>query len=127
MTKVLLVEDNESLQNLYSRVFQQSQIDFAIANDGMAIVDRAKVENPEIIIMDVMMPNRNGIEALGDLKQDKSTKDIPVVMLSANEDESLMLESMQLGAKRYLIKSMLEPENVIEIIQEVLKDSAEDN
>ncbi|MEK9196548.1 MAG: response regulator [Patescibacteria group bacterium] len=127
MTKVLLVEDDTSLQNLYSRVLQKSQIDFAIANDGVAIVDRANIEKPDIIIMDVMMPGRNGMEALVDLKKDESTKSIPVVMLSAHEDENLMLESMQIGAKRYLIKSMLEPENVIEIILEVLKESTDQN
>src|SRR3990167_2707294 len=120
--KVLLVDDDIYMQRLYQRTFQQAHYDMSIANDGVALVDRAKVEMPDVIIMDVMMPRRNGMEALGDLMGDEVAKNIPVIMLSANEDDQLMLEALQLGAKRYLVKSMIEPEQMIQIATEVIAE-----
>ena len=80
-TKVLLlVEDDPTLQRLYSRVFDEADFEVVVASDGVAIVEKASVESPDVILMDVMMPNRNGMEALGDLKDNEETKDIPEIM-----------------------------------------------
>lgn len=70
-----------------------------------------------------MMPNRNGMEALGDLKDNEETKDIPVIMLSAHEDDQLLMQAMQMGAKRYLVKSRLDPDQVVSITREVLGEN----
>lgn len=123
-TKVLLlVEDDPTLQRLYSRVFDEADFEVVVASDGVAIVEKASVESPDVILMDVMMPNRNGMEALGDLKDNEETKDIPVIMLSAHEDDQLLMQAMQMGAKRYLVKSRLDPDQVVSITREVLGEN----
>ncbi len=123
-TKILLlVEDDPTLQRLYSRVFDEADFDVVVASDGVAIVEKANTESPDVILMDVMMPNRNGIEALGDLKGNEETKDIPIIMLSAHEDDQLLMQAMQMGAKRYLVKSRLDPDEVVTITREVLGEN----
>ncbi len=123
-TKILLVEDDPALQRLYVKILTQASYEYRLANNGVAIVEKALSEAPDLIIMDVMMPERNGMKALADLKNNDTTKNIPVIMLSAYQDDELLFQAMQLGAKRYLVKSMLEPSQVLDIVKETLLESA---
>jgi twitching motility two-component system response regulator PilH len=118
--KLLLVEDNEFVQRMYDRVFKVAQFDVTTAVDGAAAIQLAKATLPDIIIMDVMMPKLNGLEALKVIKADSTTKNIPVIMLSAHDDESLMMQALSLGANRYLLKSSLEPDMIVNIINGIL-------
>jgi CheY-like chemotaxis protein len=70
--------------------------------------------------MDVMMPNFNGLKALEELKSKPETQNIPVIMLSANDDDAIVQKALGLGAARYLFKDKLEPSQVIQIIKEVM-------
>lgn len=119
-TNLLLVEDNEYVQRMFGRLFKEAEFNVITANDGSEALQLAESKKPDIIIMDVMMPNMNGLEALKALKENAETAAIPVVMLSANDDESLMMQALQLGAKRYLLKGMLETDAIIALIREVL-------
>lgn len=123
-TKILLVEDDPALQRLYVKILTQASYEYRLANNGVAIVEKALSEAPDLIIMDVMMPERNGMKALADLKNNDTTKNIPVIMLSAYQDDELLFQAMQLGAKRYLVKSLLEPRQVLDIVKETLLESA---
>ena len=67
-------------------------------------------------MMDVMMPNVNGMQALESIKANKATKDIQVIMLLANDDPILLMKAMQLGANRFLGKSTMEPAQVLSIV-----------
>ncbi len=119
-TKVLLVEDDPAIQRLYDNLFRLEGYGVALLPDGNNVVDTAKHEKPDIILMDVMMPGRNGLDALKDLKAERHTKYIPVIMLSAYEEDDLLFQAMQAGANRYLVKSRLEPPEVVAIIKEVI-------
>lgn len=119
-TKLLLVEDNEFVQRMYGRAFKAANFDVTTATDGIMAVQMAQTTLPDIIIMDVMMPNMNGLDALKLIKNDDLTKNIPIIMLSAHDDESLMMQALNLGANRYLLKSSLEPEMIINIINGIL-------
>jgi len=122
--KVLIVDDNPSIQNMYSRMMQLSDIAAVVIGDGSLVLETALREKPDIILMDIMMPKMNGIEALRILKADEQAKAIPVIMLSAYEEDKLLLEAINTGAVRYLVKSNVEPKQVIEIIREVLANSS---
>lgn len=117
-TKVLIVEDNPFIQRMYGRAFQEAGLMVITANDGSTVVDTTIREQPNVILMDVMMPHKNGIEALKDLKSNDQTKHIPVIMISAYEEPTLMQQALQLGAKRYILKSAVEPSALLKYIQE---------
>jgi CheY-like chemotaxis protein len=122
--KILLVEDSPVIQRMYGRVLEESGFTVTKADDGKQAVELAVAQIPDIIMMDVMMPNMNGIEALEVLKSNEATKAIPVVMVSANEDDIIMQKAIQLGASRYLIKGINEPAEIIDLLNTVLAESA---
>ena len=115
-----MVEDDELIQRMYVRVFTKAGFEVKTANDGEQGILAASEFMPDLIIMDVMMPNLNGIQALEAIKGNDSTKAIPVIMLSADDDGTLMMKAMQLGANRFLVKSAFEPNQVVGIVKSVL-------
>jgi CheY-like chemotaxis protein len=121
--KVLLVEDNPFIQRMYGRAFQEAGLTVLTASDGTTVVDLTLQEHPDIILMDVMMPNHNGLETLKDLKANEQTRNVPVIMISAYEEPSLMQESLQLGANRYLLKSAVEPSTLLAHMHEDVKNA----
>lgn len=122
LIKVLIVEDNPFMMRMYGRYFQSAGFAVVTANDGIEAVQTATEQRPQIILMDVMMPKQNGLDALKALKADAQTKDIPVVMLSAYEEDDLMQAALQAGANRYLLKGSLEPDAVVAIISEIVAE-----
>ena len=119
-TNLLLVEDNPIIQRMYSRNFELANFQVTTASDGTMGVSTALSLHPDIIVMDVMMPNMNGLEALKLLKENEQTKAIPVIMLSANEDDNLFKQALDLGASRYLLKSSLDPNSIVDMINETI-------
>jgi len=123
--KLLLVEDDPTVQRMYVHSFSEAGFEVMTADDGQLGVAAAVSQLPDIIIMDVMMPNMNGIDALKLLKENDQTKNIPVIMLSAFEDEALLKQALDLGVARYLIKSNLEPSIIVDLTNETLERARE--
>lgn len=119
--KVLMVEDDVMVRRMYERAFAIEGMDFVTASDGTIVLESILLNRPDIIILDIMMPNFNGLETLRELKENKRTRNVPVIILSAHDDQRLIDQALQLGAKRYLIKNVVEPAQVIEIIHDILK------
>lgn len=117
--KVLLVDDDPSIQRLYTKAFTAREHEVTVGQDGVEGVQLAAAEQPQIIMLDVMMPNGNGIDALKQLKASDATKQIPVIMLSANDDPTLMQSSLETGASRYVVKGNMEPLDIVQMAEEV--------
>ena len=115
-----MVEDDPMIQNMYDKALTFAGFDVSISPDGTIVLEAARVSPPDLILMDVMMPNFNGLEALKEIKDGIGTSSIPVIMLSAYDDQNLIDQALALGAERYLIKSQYEPQEVIDIIKEIL-------
>ena len=118
--KILFVEDSETMQRLYTRVMQAADFTVVLVDDGIKALDAAIAEQPDLILMDVMMPQMNGLDALDLLKSDPQTKTIPVIMMSAHEDDALLMRAMNAGASRYVIKSNIEITDLIALINETI-------
>ncbi len=82
MAKILIIEDDSMMSRMYQNSFSIEGFVTEIAKDGEEGIVKAKDIKPSLILLDVMMPKMNGLEALDLLKADSSTKDIPVVMLT---------------------------------------------
>jgi CheY-like chemotaxis protein len=121
--KVLVIDDNPMIQRLYGRSLEAAGVTAVIGSDGSQAVTLATSELPDVILLDVMMPEMNGIEALKQLKTADETKHIPVIMLSANDDALVMQNALQNGAARYLVKSNIEPVDVIAMVEETARNA----
>jgi len=101
---VLVCEDITIMRDLLSKNLAKSGIRIVPAGDGLEAVSKAKKFKPDIILMDIMMPRLNGIEACKRIKQDEETKHIPIVMCTAKSSRKDILDAMRAGAADYIVK-----------------------
>jgi len=103
--KVLVVDDNPVMVEIVKMALE-SDYDVVSANDGLEGINLAKTEKPDVIIMDVMMPNVSGIELLRMLVADDETKDIPVIVFTAShfDPSTEMLFKVEKNVKSFLRK-----------------------
>lgn len=120
MAKLLLVEDEDFIRDLYKRQFEKSGfiIDaIATGNDGL----NAALKNIyDLIILDIMLPDLNGIEILKQLKQNETVRNIPVVLLTNLGQDDVIKEGFKFGAVGYLIKAAYTPEQVVKEVTSIL-------
>jgi DNA-binding response OmpR family regulator len=100
-----LAEDDKFISLAYKDGLARQGFEVIHAPDGAEAVKLAKSEKPDIILLDLIMPEKNGFEALEELKADNETKDIPVIILSNLGQETDIKKGRELGAVDYLIKS----------------------
>ena len=120
-TKVLIIEDEEMLVNMYISKFEKEGYQAEKASNGKIGLDQAKKINPDIILLDIMMPEMDGFMVLKKLKSDTSTKDIPIIMLTNLGQEEDIEKGTKLGATDYLVKANLTPAQVVDKVKEILK------
>jgi CheY-like chemotaxis protein len=101
MAKILLVEDNELNRDMLSRRLARKGHEVSIAVDGREGVAKARDERPEIILMDISLPELDGWEATRQLRADVSTASIPVIALTAHAMESDRVRSLEVGCDDY--------------------------
>lgn len=118
--RLLLVEDDPSLQRMYDLAFTKSGFSVTTSPDGTIVAETASVNPPDIIVLDFMMPNYDGLLALKELKSNIRTRGIPVIMLSANNDQKVIDEALQLGANQYLVKGNQEIHEIVAILKQTL-------
>jgi CheY-like chemotaxis protein len=104
MPKVLLVEDDESLRILYSRSLRLKKYDVETAVNGADALVKVGIYMPDVIVLDIMMPELSGIEVLKVLKSDPEYKKIPILMLTTASEISTIKECLEEGATGYIIK-----------------------
>ena len=120
MIKVLIAEDDKFLLMAYAAKMKKDGFDAVIASDGEEAIAKAKSESPDIILLDLVMPKKDGFDALADLKKDPQTKGIPVVILSNLGQDDDIKKGKELGAVDYLVKSDISIKDVVAKVNEVL-------
>lgn len=119
--KVLIIEDDEMLVNMYAAKFEADGFIVEKALNGRKGIEIAKEVNPDIILLDIMMPEVDGFTVLKELKSETSDiKDKPIVMLTNLGQDEDIEKGTQLGACDYLVKANLTPSQVVTKIKEVL-------
>jgi len=116
LVEILLVEDNPRDVQLTLRAFEKARITnpLHVVRDGVEALDfifatgpyahRAEIERPQIILLDLNLPRKNGLEVLRKIKADKRTRKIPVVVITASSRDRDIAECRRLGAENYIIK-----------------------
>ena len=120
MAKLLLVEDDNNLREIYAARLEAEGYEIATAADGESALATAVKERPDLIILDVMMPKISGFDVLDILRSTPETKDAKIVMMTALSQESDRARGEQLGANKYLVKSQVTLEDVVETVKELL-------
>lgn len=120
MNTILLVEDDPSLIDIYSITFSHENFKIEVARNGEECVQKTKNIMPDLILLDIMMPEMNGLQALEILKSDSTTKNIPVIVLSNIAESTYETRALELGAQQYLIKSQYLPMDIVNIVKTAL-------
>jgi len=122
MTKILLIEDDALLIRMYQKKLELDGYTVVIATDGQSGLELIKQEKPDLVLLDVMLPKLNGFEVLGQVKQDETIKNTPIILLTnLGNSEADIQKGLELGAVAYLIKSKIVPANVVAKVKEILK------
>lgn len=125
MTKVLIIDDDGTMRSLYERVFTLEGFTVELADSGKTGMEKVQTTNPDIVLLDMMMPVINGLEVLEKIKADPATSHIPVIVMSNYSELSISTRAIQLGADQYLIKSDTDPSNAVEIVRKTLGQAQE--
>lgn len=116
--KILLVEDDESLSELYCELLKQAGFKIDCAGDGEAGYAKALKGGYDVILLDIMLPKKDGISILEDLKKNKPKKENgPIVMLTNLSQEKIIKESIAAGAFCCLMKSSLTPKEILNLVK----------
>ena len=102
--KILVVDDEKELCTCLEGVFTSRDFQVIVANDGRDAVSKAKEKNPDIILMDVMMPGMNGLDACRVIKDDPVYNSIPIIMLTAMDSMEDYAQGLECGADLYITK-----------------------
>ena len=123
MKKILFIEDESALQKTFGEILRQEGYEMISALDGETGLRLAKSENPDLILLDLILPKMPGFDVLKKLKEDNETKDIPVIVLTNLEDIKDVDRAIELGATTYLVKAQYSLEEIVEKIKNALGES----
>jgi CheY-like chemotaxis protein len=118
--KIMLVDDDNAIRQLY--VFELSTRNFEVveAKDGKEALTKVRQEKPDLILLDMVMPEMDGLGFLTELKQDLDLKNVPVIMLTNFGQENLIQQAYNLGVTDYLLKYKVTQEEMAGKIEQIL-------
>ena len=121
MYKILVVEDEKILSEMYEDKFSQSGFLAVVANSAEEGLELLKKEKPDLILLDILLPQENGIQFLDKMKDIPELSKIPVIVFSNYDDPETKKKAFDLGARDYLIKTNFTPTEIVEKIKDFLK------
>ena len=119
MARILIVDDSPSQLLGMRRIVEKLGHEAVTAEDGAAGVEAAKTSLPDLILMDVVMPNLNGFQATRAISKEPTTAQIPVVLVTTKDQETDKVWGMRQGAKAYITKPFTELQ-LVEVINSLL-------
>lgn len=117
---VLIVEDNDFIRNMYQLKLSKSGIETVEANDGAMALSKIAEVKPDLVLLDLMMPNMGGLEVLEQLRQQKMVPNLPVLILTNIMDQLTIDKCKVLGACDYIVKTDLTPKEVVDKIKQYI-------
>ena len=120
MFKILLVEDDEIFAEMYKRQFIAAGIAVDVAQNGKAGLSLLTMNRYDLALLDILLPDIDGLEVFRQMKAQDATKDIPVVFLTNLSQEESIDKAFKLGAKGYLVKASYSPDQVVNEIKNFL-------
>ena len=120
MARILLVEDDHLLSSILASQLKSAKMDVECVYDGDAAVTRAIEQHFDAILLDILLPQKDGFEVLATLKLMDATKRIPIIVISNLSDPKTVERMMQGGAVSYLVKAQVTPEAILQEVKKIL-------
>jgi len=117
--KILLIEDDVFVSDIYTRELKKGGYDVSVASDGLEGVEMAKAEKYDLILLDIMMPKKTGIDVLKEIRAPNfPNKETPVYLLTNLGQGSIIKQAIEIGAQGYLLKARVLPSQVLQALND---------
>ena len=120
--KILIVEDEDVLLDVYKMKFLQTNYQIITAMDGLAGLELARKESPDLILLDLILPKMDGYQVINELKKDKKTKKIKIYILSNLVQNKEIEKGFQEGVDGFLIKANLTPTQLLNKVNQIFAE-----
>ncbi len=118
--KILIVEDEVSLSDAYDTLLKQAKYDVMVAHDGKDALEKAASFKPHLILLDLRMPEMDGVEFLKQYDLVSDHPDVKVIVFSNYDMQDEIDEAYRLGADRYILKAWASPREILNLVGDVL-------
>lgn len=112
--RVMLIEDDETLSDLMKAQFRVHGGELIHLASGQGALEKIREAKPEVILLDILLPNQNGFEILKAMRNDPELKDIKVIVVSNLDSEEDLAQAKQLGVEEYLVKSTIVTSEIVD-------------
>ena len=119
--KIMLVEDDQMIIDMYKYRLEEENYEVVVLAVGQGVVEKAQKEKPAVILLDVVLPDVDGFSILHSLKDNKTTKKIPVLLLTNLGQESDKERGIALGAVDYFVKAQHTPADILAKVKSIIK------
>ncbi|MCP4186464.1 MAG: response regulator [Gammaproteobacteria bacterium] len=121
MLHILIIDDSPTEIHVFKSILEKHEIQVSVATNGEEGIEKAIAIKPDLILMDVVMPGKNGFQATRDLSRNPQTSAIPVIIITTKDQETDKIWGMRQGAKDYIVKPASE-QDLINRIHQVLEE-----
>ena len=122
MSRILIIEDDPYVRALYQKLFDLQKYEVLIAKNGTEGLELAQTQRPNIILLDILMPQIDGLAVLKTLKSDPLTKNIPVLMLTNIGSQEVIRKATELGADAFMVKADFSPDQILSQVNTYMKE-----
>lgn len=119
MAKILLIDDDQNLVDIFRTALEKAGYTVVTAHDGKTGLEKATLENPDLILLDQVLPDNKGAEILKNLKAG-AVKNVPVAILSNFGQPELISEAFNLGAAEYILKYQIAPVDLVNKVKQLV-------
>lgn len=123
--KILIVEDDTALYNLYKTELTLKDYEVSNVAEGNLAFEAIKSQNPDLVLLDLMLPGKNGLQILEEVKTNEETQNTRIVMLTNFGNEDNVSKALELGAEDYIMKYNIVPSELSEKVASILGDAGE--
>lgn len=120
-TRILVVEDEQALREMYATWLKAKGYEVITADNGLTGIQMAFHEAPAALVLDVLLPKKDGFEVLTEIRRNPKTEKLPVVILSSLDQDFEQRRGLTLGAHMYLVKTTISPETLYDAVAKLLK------
>ncbi len=118
--KVCIIDDDPDLREIYMRKFHEQGFDVVLGSDGEEGLKVIRTEKPDVILLDLQMPVKTGVEVLRELHQDPELMKIPIIVLTNIDNEDAYKQVGKFETSFYLVKSLTTPQKAVDYVREIL-------
>lgn len=117
-SKIAIIDDDPNIIEIYGKKLEDEDFTIVSATDGEAGIKLVQQEKPDAILLDIMMPGKNGVEVLHELQSNSETTKIPVIILSNVSDEEVIKKVGSYTTHFYVVKALATPEKISNLVKE---------